>query len=119
MKSFLLSATALIALCCLVILNGSFIGRASDSMTDAAEKINGISDMKELEALEKIWEKNKTVITLSVPHRVSDEMERCLVLLRTKFDENIDIEISETVALTLRTIEEIKTHATASLDNIF
>lgn len=118
MKSFLFSAMALLLLCGIVIWNSYFISGVSDDMADIVNEISGLDDLGELERLEKAWEKNKLIISLSVPHKETDELEKSLILLRTKFDKNIEVELDETVALTLRAIDEIKIHGTAKLDNI-
>ena len=69
-------------------------------------------------ALRELWDKHKAIISISVPHTESDEMEKAIVTLQTKFENNISFGFSEAVALTIKAIDEIKVHGTASLDNV-
>lgn len=119
MKAFLWSALALLALCFIVIWNSLYISRITDEMSECATKIQSLENEMELAYLNGLWRKNKLLISVSVPHDESDELEKNLILLDSKFDNGIDVELNETVALLMRAIEEIRIHGTASADNIF
>lgn len=119
MKAFLSSALALILLCALVIWNGIFISDVTRDMKGHAEKIDSIEDISELEKLEELWEKNKFIICISVPHRETDELEKNLQILRTKLENKTDTELAETVSLTVKAIDEIEIHGALSIDTVF
>ncbi len=119
MKAFLLSALAFIVLCILVLWNGIYISKTVDKMRVEASKIVSLENEKEFLALCEIWEKHKTMISISVPHTESDEMEKNLVILRTKFEDKILTGFSEAVALIVKAIDEIEVHAVATVDNVF
>lgn len=118
MKAFLLSTLTLIVLCLVVFWNSSSVVDISSEMSDVAKKIESLENVEELEKLEEIWDKHHFILSISVPHKATDELDKNIVLLRAKFDEEIDIEITETVALTLRAIEEIRIHAIADANNV-
>ncbi len=118
MKAFLLSVLALILLCVVVFWNSASVIDISDKMSDVAIEIESLEDIDKLEELEEIWDKYHFILSISVPHKATDELDRNLVLLRAKFDEGISTEITETIALTLRTIDEIRIHAVADANNV-
>lgn len=118
MRAFLLSALALIILCILVIWNGIYISKTTDKMRTEASKIVSLENESDFLALRELWDKHKAIISISVPHTESDEMEKAIVTLQTKFENNISFGFSEAVALTIKAIDEIKVHGTASLDNV-
>lgn len=118
MKAFLLSASALILLCLLVFWNSKAVVNITEKMSDTTSKIETINDIDKLETLEELWDKYHLLLSISVPHKATDELERNLVLLRAKFDGEISTEITETVALTQRAIDEIRIHAVADANNV-
>lgn len=119
MKAFWGSVFALLALLCLVIWNSMYISGITDDMSELAFKISSLENDAEFASLEQLWGKSKSLISVSIPHAESDELEKNLILLRAKFDNGIEVELEETVALILRAIEEIKIHGAPSIDNVF
>ncbi|MBE6625133.1 MAG: DUF4363 family protein [Ruminococcaceae bacterium] len=118
MKAFWFSTLALVALCGIVIWNGITVSRISDDMSEIASGIESLEDEEALRKLEEIWHEHRLILSISVPHRVTDELDRTLVLLRKKFDEGISTEIPETVALAIKSIEELRTHSLVDANNI-
>lgn len=118
MKAFLFSVLALMVLCAIVIWNGATVSKISDEMREIAGEIKSLDSEDELQELEEIWHKKRLILSISVPHRVTDELDRTIALLRKKFDEGISTEIPETVALAIKSIEELRTHSLVDANNI-
>ena len=118
MKAFLFSVLALMVLCAIVIWNGATVSKISDEMREIAGEINSLDSENELKKLEEIWREKRLILSISVPHRVTDELDRTIALLRKKFDEGISTEIPETVALAIKSIEELRTHSLVDANNI-
>jgi hypothetical protein len=118
MKAFLFSVLALMVLCAIVIWNGATVSKISDEMREIAGEINSLDSENELKKLEEIRHKKRLILSISVPHRVTDELDRTIALLRKKFDEGISTEIPETVALAIKSIEELRTHYLVDANNI-
>ena len=117
MKAFLLSAIAFLLLCAIVVINSLFVSGVSRDMRDALIEIKSSPSESTLEELENIWNKNKIWISLSVPHKQTDELERQLLLLKAGVGRG-EGELDDVIILLSRAIDEIKTHGMASLDNI-
>jgi hypothetical protein len=86
-------------------------------MKETVLEIKSSPSLSRLGELESIWQKHRLFISISVPHKESDEFEKELLVLRAKLEAQ-DIEIDESIDLVLRAIEEIETHGTVSLDNV-
>lgn len=118
MRAFLFAMLALITLCALIIWDGVTVNRISDEMKEIALKIESLENENELQELEKSWHKHRLILSISVPHKVTDELDRSISLLRKKFDEGISTEIPETVTLALKAIEELRVHALVDANNV-
>lgn len=118
MKAFLFSVLALATLCGIVIWNGVVVSKICDEMNDVAMQIESLENEEQLQKLEDIWHRHMLVLSISVPHRVTDELDRAIALLRKKFDEGISTEIPETAALAVKSIEELRTHSLVDANNI-
>ena len=119
MKTFVFSTIALAILCAIVIWNCFYIKDVCNELSEQADNINSISDAEEVDKLEELWEKNKFLICISVPHKETDELERNLILLKTKIKTQNEMEFKETLSLVLWSIDEIKIHGIAKADNVF
>ena len=119
MKAFVISLVALFALCALVICNGLYIEKTTENLKICASDVKASGSEQALNALKSLWDEHKFAISISVPHKETDEFEKSLILLEQRISEGNSQEFFEACALTARAIEEIKTHGTASADNIF
>ena len=119
MKAFLFSVGVLLLMCALVICNNIYISSVTDKMLSHANRISSFDDTDSLDALCRLWEDNKIIISVSVPHKESDELEKSLVILKTRIQDNDAAELNEAIALLKRSIDEITVHATVSIDNVF
>ncbi|MBQ8392407.1 MAG: hypothetical protein IJX51_01415 [Clostridia bacterium] len=120
MKSFAISILTLAIICGVIIWNYAYINKIYNYMNETVNSLecNEVSAAK-AEELWRFWKKKNIVIALSIPHRVSDELERNLVVLRTKLKNGSNYEFEESKSLVLNSIEEMRIHAEASLDSIF
>ena len=119
MKAFVFSLIALLILCGIVVLNTSFVSTVSGDMQEAISKIKSSPTRKAIEELENIWDNNKMLVSISVPHKETDELERNLILLRAKFDNDDLRGLNEVISLISRSIEELEVHGTVGFDNVF
>ena len=118
MKAFLVALLALTMLCTLIIWDGVTVNKISDKMGKIASEIKSLENEDKLKELEDAWHKHQLVLSISVPHKVTDELDKSIALLRKKFDEGISTEFPETVALTLKAIEELRVHALVDANNV-
>lgn len=118
MKAFLFSIFALLLLCLIVIFNGVLVLNTSEKMSIEISKIKNSSSVEALEKLENIWDKDKLLVSISVPHSKTDELERNLILLRQRVECDDRDGTSEAVALVLRSLEELKAHSIANLSSV-
>ncbi|MBQ9743786.1 MAG: hypothetical protein IJW19_01535 [Clostridia bacterium] len=120
MKSFVISILTLAIICGVIIWNYVYINKIYDYMNETVNALecNEVSAIK-VDELWSFWKKKSIVIAISIPHRVSDDLERNLVILRTKLKEGSNYEFEESKSLVLNSIEEMRIHAGASLDSIF
>ena len=116
MKAFLLSLLALSLLLVCIILNSVYVSYISAQMRVKVNELKISPSIGKLEEIEDIWDKHKIFISISVPHKHTDELEKEFLVLRARFDSNE--EIKESTELVLRAISEIETHGTISLDNV-
>ncbi len=119
MKAFAFSLIALILLCVIVFLNTMFISNVSEEMQQLANKIKSSPNIDMIKELEDIWNDNRLMISISVPHKETDELEKNLILLRANFENGDTMGISEINSLLIRSIDELEIHGTVSFDNVF
>lgn len=119
MKAFWFAIIALVLMCIMVGLSSIFVGSVSKDMYNEAMKIKSSSSIEEFNRLGQLWDKNKCLISLSIPHKETDKFEQSLVLLSAQFETKDENGVHETTSLLLRAIEEIEAHGTISFDNIF
>ena len=119
MKAFWFSAIALLLLCGVIIWNGIYISEVSDDMLYHIDKISSSDDTDSLDALVQKWNNCSLIVSISVPHKESDELEKNLDILKVKMSDASSSGLDESVALVRRAIEEIKIHGTVSIDNVF
>ena len=118
MKAFVISCCSLLLIFALIIVNYFYIiniykhmlNEASAITTDNAEKISSLIDY---------WNTRKIAISLSIPHRISYELEINLQLLKIKVLSETKSDFEETKQLLLYSIEEMKIHAGISADALF
>ena len=118
MKILIVSIAALALVFGLVIGNYFLINDIYDRML---LEVNNLSEgaSAEIDALVKYWNKKRMIVSLSVPHRISDELERNLLILKAKIKHGSYVEFEEVRASLLNSIEEMRVHAGVSLDTIF
>ena len=118
MKAFVISCCSLLLIFALIIVNYFYIiniykymlNEVSAITTDNPERISSLLDY---------WNKRKIAISLSIPHRISDELERNLSLFKIKVLSETKSDFEETRQLLLNSIEEMKLHAGISADTFF
>ena len=119
MKSFLLSLSALILLCLVVFLNTLFVSKVSYDMQEMVNKIKSSPTEESIKELEDTWNSKRTLISISVPHKETDDLDKNILILRSKFENGEDNGMNEIISLISYAIDELKVHGTISFDNIF
>ena len=119
MKAFLFSLGALLLLFALVICNSIYISNVTDKMMARAMEISSLDDTDAFYELCRLWEDNEILISVSVPHKESDELEKNIVILKSKLENRSQDELKESIALLQKSIDEITVHSTVSIDNVF
>lgn len=118
MKAFWFSVIGLGLLCVAVLLNSLYVSKISNDMEKEALKIKDSPSIGRLEELEDIWDKSRLLVSISVPHKETDELEKGLLVLRARIESGSEHGTSEALELVLRAIYELKTHGTVSVDNV-
>lgn len=118
MKSFVISLIALLSLFVLVFANSFFVSKACDEMSEILNEINGIEHTEKINKLEECWGQSKFFISLSVPHRQMDEVEKNITVLKEKSTHMNENEFFEIRALLQNAIWEINNHGALNLDNV-
>jgi hypothetical protein len=118
MKSFVISLIALLSLFVLVFANSFFVSKACDEMSEILNEINGIEHTEKINKLEECWGQSKFFISLSVPHRQMDEVEKNITVLKEKSAHMNENEFFEIRALLQNAIWEINNHGALNLDNV-
>ena len=118
MKILIVSIVALLLVFGLVIGNYFLINKIYDYML---KEVNDLTEesVSEIDSLIKYWNKKRMIVSLSVPHRISDELERNLLILEAKIKHGSYVEFAEARASLLNSIEEMRVHAGVSIDTIF
>lgn len=118
MKAFITALCTLIIIFGIIIGNYLYILNIYKSMIDSVSRLT-MDSSNEVNELISYWRKRSTYIALSVPHKISDEIERNLLLLKAKLENKLDNGFFEAKELLLNSIEEMKIHAGISADSIF
>ena len=118
MRSFIISLSALIVLFVFVFLNSFFVSKFSSEMKEMVDKIEDVDSTEQILEICDAWEKRKFFISLSVPHKQTDEVEKMLSILLEKSLHKAENEFFETKALLVNAISEISNHGAINLDNI-
>ncbi len=120
MKSFVISIVILILIFGVIIWNFFYINNIYVNMTEAVNALSGdSSSLPEAERIYEYWKSKQTVIALSVPHRISDEIEKNLLTMIGRLSEDSPEGFEEARLLALNSIEEMIVHAGISADSIF
>ena len=120
MKSFVISIVTLLLVFGVIIWNFFYINNIYAYMSEVVTELHQDEESKiKVEELWKSWKKKSVLIALSVPHRISDELERNLTILKSRVQEGSKSDFLEAKELLLNSIEEMRIHAGASLDSIF
>ena len=120
MKSFIISVILLILIFGVIIWNFFYINNIYVDLTKAVNALsNDPSSLSDAKKIYEYWKSKQTVIALSVPHRISDEIEKNLLTLIGKLSESSPGGFEEARLLTLNSIEEMIVHAGISADSIF
>ena len=115
MKAFIISFGTLLLIFALLIINYFYIINIYKYMISEISHIN-IDDAERISSLLNYWNKHRIIISLSIPHRISDELESNLILLKTKIENGTKYDFEETRQLLLNSIEELRIHAGISAD---
>ena len=115
MKAFIISFSTLLLIFALLIINHFYIINIYKYMTNEISLIN-IDEADKVSSLLNYWNKHRIIISLSIPHRISDELESNLILLKTKIENGTKYDFEETRQLLLNSIEELRIHAGISAD---
>lgn len=118
MKAFVISCCSLLLIFALIIVNYFYINNIYKYMLNEASAIT-TDNTEKIISLIDYWNKRKIAISLSIPHRISDELERNLQLLKIKVLGETKSDFEETKQLLLYSIEEMKIHAGISVDALF
>ena len=118
MKAFIISTCTLLLVFAIVILNYFYVLKVYSHMENEIKEIEIVSKDK-ASSLLNYWEKERMYVSLSVPHRILDDLEKNLSIFVTKIREGTKIEFEETRQLLLNSIEEMKIHAGISADTLF
>ncbi|MBO5212907.1 MAG: hypothetical protein J6B60_05130 [Clostridia bacterium] len=119
MKSFIISLIAILLLFSGVIINSFLVKSICEDLKDEITTINSVFDGDKIDEIVKLWDKNKFFISLSVPHKQTDDVEKNLLLLDEKSNILNPIDFYETKALLLNCVEELANHGALNADNIF
>ena len=120
MKSFIISIITLTIVFGVIIWNFFYINNIYVSMTESVNELRRPdASLKDAEKLYKYWKDKSILIALSVPHRISDEIEKNLIILIGKLSEDSHNGFEEAILLALNSLEEMKVHAGISVDSIF
>jgi len=120
MKSFVISIITLILVFVVIIWNFFYINNIYVNMTDAIKDLKpDVPSSIKVKEIYNYWKSKSVFIALSVPHRISDEIEKNLIILMGRILESSNIGFEEARLLALNSIEEMKVHAGISADSIF
>jgi len=120
MKAFVISIVTLLLVFGVIIWNFLYINNIYAYMSETVTELSqDEASMVKVDELWKSWKRKSVLIALSVPHRISDEVERNLTILRSRVHEGSRADFLEAKELLLNSIEEMRIHAGASLDSIF
>ena len=119
MKSFVISIVAVLILFLGVILKSLYVRNICERLEDDINDIEGIFSSEKVDEVIRLWDENKFLISLSVPHKQTDDVEKNLILLKEKTKILNPIDFYETKALLLNSVNELSNHGAISADNIF
>ena len=120
MRAFIIAILTLTLVFGLIIWNFFYINNIYVNMAESVTELKAdSSSLPDAKRLYEYWKSKQTIIALSVPHRISDEIERNLVSLIGKLSEDTPNDFEEARLLTLNSIEEMIVHAGISADSIF
>lgn len=120
MKSFVISIVTLLLVFGVIIWNFFYINNIYAYMSETVTELSQDEASKiKVDILWESWKKKGVLIALSVPHRISDDIEKNLTILRSRVHEGSKSDFLEAKELLLNSIEEMRIHAGASLDSIF
>jgi len=118
MKSFIISCCTLLLVFTVIILNYFYVLKICKYMIKEASETS-VSDVNNATSLFEYWKKRRIYIALSVPHRVSDELEKNLLIFISRAQEGTKSTFEESRNLLVNSIEEVKIHAGISADTVF
>lgn len=119
MKSFVFSLIALLVLCIGVISNCIYIQSVCAEFDLYIEQAIENRNEESVEALISQWNEHKFSVSISVPHKETDELERILIVMQQRLTDENPIEFYEACAIAKNAVNEIKIHGTVKADNIF
>ena len=120
MKAFIISIVTLLLVFGVIIWNFFYIINIYEYMS---QTVTGLepdeASRKSVDEVWNTWRKKSIIIAISIPHRISDELEKNLIILKSKVYEGTNMGFEESKQLLLNSIEEMRIHAGASIDSIF
>lgn len=117
MKILTISFSTLILVFALVVWNFFLINNIYEYMTKEVTALKEDS-YESIASLIQYWNKKRILISLSIPHRVSDELEKNLIIMKAKIEHQSIYEFEEARYSLLNSLEEMKVHAGISLDTV-
>ena len=122
MRSLIIIIVAFFATVCLMALNFNHVNAVAEEMTSLAESLD-MSDTEQCSAdineIERIWQKNEAIFSLSVSFRETDHLGETILALRSAFDTRDLSEFEKQRALLKDAIDGVARLERFSVINIF
>lgn len=124
MKSFVVACCIFAFVIGALIGNAAFVLRCTDALTDAAAQLpdNTHGDPAQYEiamqSIRYIWKENREIIAITVPHRITEPMERALRALEAGWITESDTVYRQAVADLLNALRNLQQAERFSLSGI-
>ena len=122
MRSLIIIIVAFFATVCLMALNFNHVNAVAEEMTSLTESLD-MSDTEQCSAdideIERIWQKNEAIFSLSVSFRETDHLGETILALRSAFDTRDLSEFEKQRALLKDAIDGVARLERFAVINIF
>lgn len=122
MRSLIIIIVAFFATVCLMALNFNHVNAVAEEMTSLTESLD-MSDTEQCSAdideIERIWQKNEVIFSLSVSFRETDHLGETILALRSAFECRDLSEFEKQRALLKDAIDGVARLERFSVINIF
>lgn len=122
MRSLIIITVAFFTTVCLMALNFNHVNAVAEEMTSLTESLD-MSDTKQcstdIDEIERIWQKNEAVFSLSVSFRETDHLGETILALRSAFECRDLSEFEKQRALLVDAIDGVARLERFSVINIF